>query len=241
MSENLDKLLLIIRYLSIDSIPQEFNGSIDLATQTVQELTQSVWSEEHGQLLIYLDELSQNTYQDIQLFWLECLKFPYKFPLKKIKDGPLIDEFDGLPSDFNKVSFHDSIIRKIDKGSNICLEIDLAETWRDDKYEWVQEGRRTQVIFQNATLIRIETGGSSVGEYFDSQSELTDFQPSNIQAFCEVPITRYAFDKFKLGVEYPDFVNTRLFILELLEGYSRITLTANNWSLEAIGDTTGIG
>jgi len=179
MTDQLNELLLIIRSTSEISLPNRFD-SWDEVAKNIQKLTYIIWKNEKSLLLNELVHLSDNTYHDVQKFWIECLRWPYKKPYRFTKSGECISDNDYyLKSDFNNYGFHDSlIIHSIREDNKLSLDINLLSFDNNDKLLFNQ----TTFVFIAPIIIK------SYNDSFSFESNLLYSNNSVIFYFDEIPL-----------------------------------------------------
>ena len=243
MTNEFNEFLILIRDFSNYYISKSYESATDV-TNRIRELTRILWTEHHFEILNTLDSLTGNTYHDIQQFWIECLKFPYNFPIKKKIDGNNIMSLDNiLPSDFNEISFHDSkILDIIVEENNLIFSIDLIETWNEGNYGWEQTGSNSKLIFENLFDLIILNEMCDCLDFDDLKFFLLNQNNIEINDFYEIPLINYYIRFFKLNADDITLLKQkRMFLVETFnEQYNKLIIIADNWKLQKFGDKHSI-
>ena len=224
-------LLSLIRNLSNEHVPKEYKD-ISHAAKSVKELTRLIWESRYSDLLQDLENLTDNTYHDIQQFWFECLNYPHIFPIKKDANGKMLSQnYHNLPSGFNNIGFHDSRAIEVKVTKDIEMTIDHIEEWEEDEKGWKQIGRRKKLLFSNGSMSAFTYLKDRTRK--DIEISSIDFPKYNILDFWELPATKYFQHIEGITCEY----RKRVFKMEsTAEGYAQIIIISDSWNFETISN-----
>jgi len=231
LEQKYTELLNLIRNLSNKRVPKEY-GDIANAAKIVKELTKSIWEARYQDLLQDLENLSGNTYHDIQQFWFECLNYPYYFPLRKDTNGKMLSpNYYNLPSGFNDIGFHDSRVIEVKVAHDIEMIIDHIEDWEEEEKGWKQIGRRKKLSFSNGSISAYTHLKDRTR--LDLEISSIDFPKYDILDFWEIPAIKYFQNIEGISCDY----GKRVFKMDsTAEGYAQIHVISDGWHIESISN-----
>lgn len=240
MNLEIEKLMIIIRDLANRHYSREYK-SIEEAIKEVKSLTRSAWNTNNSSIISELTKLNTILKRDYQRFWFDCLRFPPTWPdMKDLMGKPYYEDFNGLPSDFNEISYHDSIINGVETGEDFQLNIDLIETWNDEEHGWRQQGRQAILSFIGISLVRLDDYISDERIFMESQLPIEELKGVSIYSITEVPPIDYICKELSLNIE--SVKGKRIFVLDaLINDFERVVIVCDSWSISRQGEGIDIG
>ena len=240
MNVEVEKLMIIIRDLANRHYSSEYK-SIEEALKDVRSITKTAWDVNFTAIISELTKLNAILKRDYQRLWFDCLRFPPTWPeMKDLKGNPYYEDFSGLPSDFNEISYHDSVINGVEIGVDFRLNIDLIESWNDEEHGWRQIGRQAILSFNKVSVVRLDDYLQVERIYKESQIPIEELSGATIYTITEVPSIDYICREIFLDIE--SVKGKRVFILDILiNDFNRVVIVSESWSILRHGDKHDIG
>jgi hypothetical protein len=233
--KNLEKIIDMVKLIAEREVPGE---NYKLYCSSIRELTRTVWNDYHADLLKGLKVIDSGwvTRVDHQRLWFDCLGFPPEIPSifdfqgKPVHLSPRI-----LPSDFNEVCFHDSVIEEINYENNLVIGLKLFEfTNIEDKWYTKEFVAKLEFI----DVFEVFHKSNEWGKNIEFNKEC--LAGVSILSLIEIPsIICELKDIYSLDfAEYEKYVDKRVFSLTGCGGFDDIvTIICKEWKLEKVSST----
>lgn len=229
MNRKVEKIINIIFQIADWSVPgNRYKG----AYNRLRKLTSEIWNDFHAELLCELGKMDVYEMKaDYQRLWFDSLGFPPLIPkMYDLEGKQMVLSYGRIPSDFNNICFHDSVIKGIEYREDLTFNLDLFEFWEQDE-RWYQDEYDAELRFYNVEAILFREYDDKYNNFkyvsFDSNRLLEKM----IMSFTEIPSIDYVFNYLEIDKKY-HFKDKRMFLLSLCMGSDdEIIIFADGWKI----------
>lgn len=230
MNRKIEKITSIIFQIANWSVPGERYKE---AYKKLRKLTSEVWNDFHVELLSELERIEDyGMREDYQRLWYDALGFPPLIPRTYDLEGkPTSLSYGAIPSDFNNIGFHDSVIKNIVYEEKLIFDLDLLEFWEQDG-NWYQDEYDAKLKFYNVEAILHREYNDKHRNFKYINFDTSRVSGNMIMGFAEIPSINYIFRYLEIDKKFY-FKEKRMFLLSLTMGSDdEVIIFADGWEMD---------